>query len=187
MDSATLHQMILQNPHLVTSYAGVWSADNFPKQSGTWSKTKPNQTQTRLKSSFVCQTPRLVWFQIVNTSPVGTRGKHWILVGGVVTQRKRIRVFIWDCLGKSLSHYKTLVQRLKQLYNDTGFWTIHLRLQNLSSNMCGIYCLFMVDYIARNPTKVPRNIDQKLKNFTEVDIIRFINCRYHTFFRYTVV
>ena len=45
----------------------------------------------------------------------------------------------------------------------------------------------MIDYIARNPTKAPKEIDQKLKQFTEFEIIRFMNCQYHTLFRYIVV
>ena len=178
MDSGTLHSAIIQNPRLITSFAGVWSADNFPKQ--------PAWNKKRRQKNMLYPRPRLAWFQIINTSPAGALGKHWLLLGAVVTKQSSIRVFIWDCLGQPLSHYKTFAQRLRLLYRETGFLTINLRLQNLSSNMCGLYCLFMVDYIARNPTKVP-NIDAKLKHFTEVEIVRFMNCQYKTHFRYIVV
>ena len=184
MDNSTIQQIVLQNPYLKTSFAGVWSADNFPKQPG-WTKQRI-YLRRRSKQSFYFR-PRLVWFQIVNTSPLGAVGKHWLLLGAVSTQYKKNQVFVWDCLGQPLSRYKIFSQRLKLQYEKTGFSTINLTLQNVSSNMCGLYCLFMIDYIARNPTKAPKEIDQKLKQFTEFEIIRFMNCQYHTLFRYIVV
>ena len=178
MDSGTFHNAIIQNPHLVTCFAGVWSADDFPKQL-TGSKK-------RRQENNMCQRPRLICFQIVNTSPAGALGKHWLRFGAVVTKQSRIRVFIWDCLGQPLWHYKFFAQHLRLLYRETGFSSVNLRLQNMSSNMCGLYCLFMIDYIARNPTRVP-NIDAKLKQFSAVEIVRFMSCQYKTYFRYIVV
>ena len=184
MDNSTLQQIVLQNPHLKPSFAGVWSADNFPKQPG-W--TEQRIILRRGSKHSLYYRPRLVWFQSVNTSPLGAVGKHWLLLGAVSTQKKKNLVFVWDCLGQPLSRYKIFAQRLKLLYGKTGFSTINLTLQNASSNLCGLYCLFMIDYIARNPTKAPKEIDPKLKHFTEVEIIRFMNGQYHTLFRYTVV
>ena len=131
MDSGTLQRVFLQNPRLITSFAGVWSAENFPKQPA-WSKK-------RIQKKILCPRPRLVWFRIINTSPAGAFGKHWLLLGAVVTNQSNIRVFIWDCLGQPLSHYKIFAQRLRLSYRDTGFLTINLRLKNLSSNICGLY------------------------------------------------
>ena len=147
MDSGTLHRDILQNPRLITSFAGVWSAKNFPKQPA-WSKT-------RRQKNILYPRPRLVWFQIINTSPACALGKHWLLLGAVVTKQSIIRVFIWDCLGQPLSHYKIFAQRLRLLYRETGILTI--------------------------------NFDAKLKHFAEVEIVRFMNCQYKTYFRYNVV
>ena len=129
----------------------------------------------------------MVWFQIVNTSPLGAVGKYWLLLGAVSIYYKKSQVFVWYCLGQPLSRYKIFSQRLNLLYEKTGFSTVNPTLQNASSNMCWLYCLFMIDYIARNPTKAPKEIDQKLKHFTEFEIIRLMNCQYHTLFRYIVV
>ena len=110
MDNSTLQQIVLQNPHLKPSFAGVWSADNFPKQPG-W--TEQRIILRRGSKHSLYYRPRLVWFQIVNTSPLGAVGKHWLLLGAVSTQKKKNLVFVWDCLGQPLSRYKIFAQRLK--------------------------------------------------------------------------
>ena len=91
MDSGTLHRVTLRNPRLITSFAGVWAADNFPMQ--------PAWNKKRRQKNMLYPRLRLAWFQIINTSPAGALGKHWLLLGAVVTKQSSIRVFIWDCLG----------------------------------------------------------------------------------------
>ena len=125
MDSGTLHRVILLNPRLISSFAGIWSADNYPKQPA-WNFML---NKKRRQKNILYPRPRLAWFQIINTSPAGALGKHWLLLGAVVTKESSIRVFIWDCLGQPLSHYEVFAQRLRLLYRETGFLTINLRLQ----------------------------------------------------------
>ena len=51
--------------------------------------------------------------------------------------------------------------------------------------MCGLYCLFLIHYIAKKPYELSQ-IDEKLKLCSDIEIIRFINDKYNTSFRYTV-
>ena len=59
--------MILQNSYLAVAFAGIWSADKFSKQPET----------TQMPTNFPA-IERLVWFQIVNTSPEKSHGSHWL-------------------------------------------------------------------------------------------------------------
>lgn len=176
-----MKRMIYQNARLFPAFAGVWSADNFPKQP-VW-----NRANSDLGRKTYSITDRLVWFQIVNTSPVQATGKHWLLLGAVSSKdQKKMTIFVWDCLGNSLSKYKVFFSRFKQFYKRTGFTEISLTLQNNSSNMCGLYCLFLIQYIAKKPFDLSFS-KEKFKGMTEIDIIRYINDEYKTLFRYTVV
>ena len=58
MDSATLKHMILGNSTLSVAFAGIWSADNFSLQ----------PVSTEMNTNLLAS-ERLVWFQIVYTSP----------------------------------------------------------------------------------------------------------------------
>ena len=166
--------MILQDPNLSVAFAGIWSSDNFIKQSVT----------TQSLTSFP-KTARLIWFQIVNTSPKSSIGSHWLLLGATSDGQKKLQVFVWDCLGRPVSLYTKFFHRLNQLYGNSGYQQISFQLQNASSNMCGLYCLFLIHYIAKNPFKLSK-LDEKLKQFSEIEIIRYINDKYKTFFKYIV-
>lgn len=177
MDNTTLKQLSGKNPFLAKSFAGTWSADNFPKQ-------KTSRLSSSIRSTRTTQ--QLVWFQIINTSPAHALGKHWLLLGAVSKEdTNELQIFAWDCLGQPLSVYKIFFERLKELYGKCGYREIFMPLQNPNSNMCGLYCLFLINYIAKKPYQVP-HLDTKLKQCTEIDIIRFINYKYKTVFRYRV-
>ena len=75
--------------------------------------------------------------------------------------------------------------RLNQLYGKTGFRQISLTLQNASSSMCGLYCLFLIHYIAKMPHEMSQ-LHEKFKLYSEIEIIRFMNDKYNTLFRYTI-
>lgn len=184
MDSSTLKRLIHTNYHLLPVFAGVWSADNFPKQPVLRSHQTVNHCGLEKKSD--CIDTRLAWFQIINTSPLMAPGRHWILVGATSTGCGTKKVFVWDCLGQPLSKHKKLFLRLERFYGRSGYTEIILPLQNTSSNMCGLYCLFLIQYIAKKPFELSQ-IDTKLKHVTEIDIVRFINNQYKTLFRYTIV
>ena len=85
----------------------------------------------------------------------------------------------------SVSLHNVFLNRLNQLYGKTGYREIALKLQNASSNMCGPYCLFLIHYIAKKPCELSQ-IDEKLKLCSEIGIIRLINDKYNSLFRYTV-
>ena len=175
MDSATLQHMILQNSYLAVAFAGIWSADNFSKQPVT----------TQMPTNFPA-IDKLVWFQIVNTSPEKSHGSHWLLLGATIEQgQKQLQVFVWDCLGQPVSLYTTFFNRLNQLYGKTGFRQISLTLQNASSYMCGLYCLFLIHYIAKIPHEMSQ-LHEKFKLYSEIEIICFMNDKYNTLFRYTI-
>ena len=175
MDSATLKHMILGNSTLSVAFAGMWSADNFSLQPVS------TETNTNLLAS-----ERLVWFQIVNISPKHSHGSHWLLLGATIAQgQKKLQVFVWDCLGRPVSLYTTFFNRLNQLYGKTGYRQIALKLQNASSSMCGLYCLFWIHYILKKHCELSQ-MDEKLKLCSEIEIICFINDKYKTLFRHTV-
>ena len=109
-----------------------------------------------------------------------------MLLGATIEQgQKQLQVFVWDCLGQPVSLYTTFFNRLNQLYGKTGFRQISLTLQNASSNMCGLYCLFLIHYIAKMPHEMSQ-LHEKLKLYSEIEIIRFMNDKYNTLFRYTI-
>ena len=79
MDNVTLEQLAKRCNHLMETFCGVWSADNFPAM-------KQGES-----------------FQIVNTEVSCKPGRHWI---PLCTQKdfawrgKAVIVF-WDSLGKN--------------------------------------------------------------------------------------
>ena len=175
MDNATLEHMMSRNSTLRVAFAGIWSADSFNLQPVT------TETTTNFLAS-----EQLVWFQIVNTSAQNSHGSHWLLLGATIAQgQKKMQVIVWDCLGQPVSVHTTFFNRLNQIYGKTGYRQIALKLQNASSNLCGLYCLFLIHYIANKPYELSQ-IDEKVKLRSEIGIIRFINGKYNTLFRYSV-
>ena len=118
MNNSTVQQIVLHNLHLKTSFAGVWSADNFPKQPGL---TEERIYLRRSSKHSLYLRPRLLWFPIVKTSPLDAVVRLWLLLGAVSTQNKKNQNFVCDCLGQPLSRYKIFCQRLKLLYGKTEF------------------------------------------------------------------
>ena len=118
--------------------------------------------------------------------PEKSHGSHWLLLGATIEQgQKQLQVFVWDCLGQPVSLYATFSNRLNQLYGKTGFRQISLTLQNASSNMCGLYCLFLIHYKAKMPDEMSQ-LHEKFKLNSEIKIIRFIKNKHNTLFRYTI-
>ena len=131
MDNVTLQHMILQNSFLAVAFAGIWSADNFSKQPKT----------TQMPTNFPAN-ERLVWFQIINTSAEKSHGSHWLLLGATIEQgRKQLQIFFWTVWGNQYLSTQ-LFYRLNQFNGKIGFRQFSLTLQNASSSMCGLYCLY---------------------------------------------
>ena len=132
MDSAILKHMILRKSILSVAFAVIWSADNLNLQPVT----------TELTTNFLAS-ERLVWFQIVNTSPRNSHRSNWLLLGATIAQeQKKMQVFVWHCLVQAASVYSTIFNRLNLLHGKMGYRQVALKLQNASSRMSGLYCLF---------------------------------------------
>ena len=68
--------------------------------------------------------------------------------------------------------------RLIKLYGRApgAFTTLNLPLQKSSSNLCGLYCLYLVHYLVKYPfTVLEMHKNCKLLQTTEIDIVRFFN------------
>ena len=66
--------------------------------------------------------------------------------------------------------------RLIKLYGRApgAFTTLNLPLQKSSSNLCGLYCLYLVHYLVKYPfTVLEMHKNCKLLQTTEIDIVRF--------------
>ena len=103
-------------------------------------------------------------------------GEHWILLCAI-DNGDRVGIFVWDCLGRPLCYYDQFYSRLWKLYGKCGgFRTINLPMQNLHSNLCGLYCLYLVHYLVRKPFNVYKlQKNPSLMQTTEIDIVRFFN------------
>ena len=99
---------------------------------------------------------------------------------------QKMQVFVWDCLDRPVSLYTAFCNRTNQLYGKTGYRQTALKLRNASSNKCSLYCFFLIHYMAKTPCELSQ-IDEKLKLCREIERIRFINDKYNTLFRYTLL
>ena len=114
-------------------------------------------------------------FQIINSSPSNKCGAHWLLLCAVDVG-ERIGIFVWDCLGRPLSYYGQFHSRLLKLYGAlASVEVINLPLQKLRSNLCGLYCLYLVHYLAKKPFNIYKlNQNHLLMQTTEIDVVRFL-------------
>ena len=102
-------------------------------------------------------------------------GEHGILLCSI-NNGDRVGIFVWDCLGRPLCYYDQLYSRLWKFYGKCGgFRTINLPMQNLHSNLCGLYCLYLVHYLVRKPFNVYKLQKNPSLQTTEIDIVRFFN------------
>ena len=115
-------------------------------------------------------------FQIINSSPSNKCGENWFLLC-TVDVAKKLGFFLWDCLGRPLSYYDQFHSRLLKLYGALEeVEVINLLLQRLRSNLCGLYCLYLVQYLAKKPFNIYKlNQNHLLMQTTEIDVVRFFN------------
>ena len=128
------------------------------------------------KTSDLWHLCRLMKFQIINSSTSNKCGEHWLLLCAV-DLGKRIGIFAWDCLGRPLSYYGQFHSQLLKLYEALEeVEVINLPLQKLRSNLCGLYCLYLVHYLATKPFNIYKlNQNHLLLQTTEIDVVRFFN------------
>ena len=164
--------MILCNSILSIAFAGIRSADS--------SSLKPVCTEM---ATNVLASEQLVWFEIVKSSSRNSKDGTGCFSA---QQCPKMQVFVWDCLDRPVSLYTAFCNRTNQLYGKTGYRQTALKLRNASSNKCSLYCFFLIHYMAKTPCELSQ-IDEKLKLCREIERIRFINDKYNTLFRYTLL
>lgn len=171
MDNLSLKKVAKQCGPTSHTFGGIWSSDNFPRIN------KQSELKRRRKSKMISS--QLIKFQIINSSPSNTKGQHWLLLLAIRLD-EQIKIFVWDCLGRPISSYDHLYSRLINLYGRAqgAFLVINLPLQNIRSNLCGLYCLYLVHYLVKHPFEVlSLHKNYKLLQTTEIDIVRFFNSK----------
>ena len=117
IDELQLGTLINKCKHLKYKFAGVYAADNFP----------PN-----IKNGI---------FIIINSDKATQTGTHWLLL----CNRNNKYLFA-DPLGLPLNSYPHVRNRLS--FADLGVTEIiQAPLQNFSSNLCGLYCIYIAHYV----------------------------------------
>ena len=118
IDEIELWRLINRCIHLKYKFAGVYAADNFPLY-------------------IDCQS-----FLIVNSDKANHKGTHWVLLG----RKKDDDLVFADPLGLPIHYYKHICDRLS--FADFGVRElIKEPLQKLSSDLCGLYCIYIAHYI----------------------------------------
>ena len=145
MDSQQICKMIKQSAILKYKFRGVFPRDCIRKLSPST-------------------------FQIVNTDPLGEPGEHWLLIA----RYNQDSLTFYDSFGRPLQHdFSDIFARLdaihpecqiKQFYPSASFE------QPVNSALCGIYCIFLAQYIfsgALHPSSFPSFA-------TEQDVLNFL-------------
>ena len=148
MDNLTILQMA-ENccPALFRKFLGVASADNFFSDQNL---AQIQEIEVKTKPSFS--------YQIVNSAAQYQEGQHWLLFAYITipspNRKTRVKygrdvlIFVWDPLGEPMTKYKTIHKRLGRLLRSKiKTFEIQYPLQNPTSNLCGLYCLFMAHYL----------------------------------------
>ena len=135
MDEDDINALIQRFQKLKHKFRVVFAADNFP---------------SKLKSNT---------FLIVNASKSQSPGTHWLLIC-----KKSNRLLYAGPLGRSLSSYKNIYQRLAK--NNVQFHQLleHQPIQSQNSELCGLFCIFIAHLIFDN---------RQIVNCSDFQSIRF--------------
>ena len=135
MDEDDINGLIQRCQKLKHKFRGVFAADNFP---------------SKLKSNT---------FLIVNASKSQSPGTHWLLIC-----KKNNHLLFADPLGRSLSSYKNIYQRLAK--NNVQFHQLleNQPIQGQNSELCGLFCIFIAHLIFD---------DRQIVNCSDFQLIRF--------------
>ena len=133
-------------PKLFKKFIGVASSDNF---------FSGRDFEEILDSAVT--TGQKFFYQVVNSAAQTEAGQHWLLLSYIlidpskkqaVTCSDAIMTFLWDPLGEPIKSYRKIQKRLAALSSKTiRAFEITFAMQNPSSNLCGLYCLFMAHYL----------------------------------------
>ena len=193
-------------PKLFSKFIGVASSDNF---------FSGRDFEEILDSAVT--TGQKFFYQIVNSAAQTEAGQHWLLLSYILIDPSKkqavtcsdaiITIFLWDPLGEPIKSYRKIQKRLAALSSRTiRAFEITFPMQNPSSNLCGLYCLFMAHYLneihfAENVCtffcKGSKSFTSKIQYFTnrslsklttvsEIDIVRFFNIHCKCNFGYKV-
>ena len=156
-------------------------------------------------------------YQFVNSAAQTEAGERWFLLSYILIDPSKkqavtcsdaiITIFLWEPLGEPVKSYRKIQKRLAALSSRTiRAFEITFSTQNPSSNLCGLYCLFMAHYLneihfAENVCnffcKGSRTFTSKIQYFTnlsfskptnvsEIDIVRYFNIHCKCNFGYKV-
>ena len=133
-------------PNFFKNVIGVASSDNF----------LPGRDFEEILDSALATGQ--IFYQIVNGAAQTEAGQHWLLLSyNLIDPSKKqaltcsdaiITIFLWDPLGEPIKSYRKTKKRLATLSSRTiRTFEITFPMQNPSSNLCGLYCLFMAHYL----------------------------------------
>ena len=192
-------------PKLFKKFLGVASSDNFFS----------GRDFEKILDSAVT-TGQKFFYQIVNSAAQTEAGQHWLLLSYILTDPSKkqaltcsdaITIFLWDPLGEPIKSYRKIQKRLAALSSRTiRAFEITFPMQNPSSNLCRLYCLFMAHYLndihfAENVctffSKGSKSFTSEIQYFTnrsfskiatvsEIDIVRYFNIHCKCNFGYKV-
>ena len=114
-------------------------------------------------------------FIIVISDKATQMGTHWVLLCN-----RNNKFFFADPLGLALSNYPHVRDRL--YFADLGVTEIiQAPLQNLNSNLCGLYCIYITHYVfGANFRLIPYISEQELMRFVK-HFIQGCCCLIHVF------
>ena len=140
MDNNQIETIVANCKHLKYKFCGVYAANKVP----------------RLEQDC---------FAIVNESRDSLPGTHWLLLF-----RRQNNLYFADPLGFPLEMYKTVYQRLINLYPTCPIHQIFKlkAIQPFNSKLCGLYCIYIahVAYTSRVPF-IPLLNDIELLKFAK--------------------
>ena len=193
-------------PKLFKKFIGVASSDNF---------FSGRDFEEILDSAMT--TDQEFFNQIVNSAAQPEAGQHWLLLSYILIDPSKkqavtcsdaiITIFLWDPLGEPIKSYRKIQKRKAALSSRTiRAFEITFAMQNPSSNLCGLYCLFMAHYLKEIHfvenvctffCKGCKSFTSKIQYFTnrslsklttvsEIDIVRYFKKHFKCNFGYKV-
>ena len=176
MDYFTIAKIATKCSGTLHLFGGVWSSDTFPKCKIDCVEKQKTSSPNKKKTEPSLKISQQRNFQIIKSSPSNKNGEHWILLSATDTDN-HVGIFVWDCLGRPLCYYDQFYSRLWKLYGKCGgFQATNLPLQKLHSNLCGLYCFYLIHYLVRKPFNIYKlQKNPTLMQTTEIDTLCFFN------------
>ena len=148
MDNSSLFQLANNCcPKLYKKFFGVASSDNF---------FSDRDFEETLDSAVTAG--QNYFYQIVSSAAQTEARQHWLLLSYIsigpsekqapTTSDARTKIFLYDPSGQPIKGYSKIQKRLAALSSGTiKAFEITFPMQNPSSNLSGLYCLFTAHYL----------------------------------------